>query len=119
MNTMELIQTRKSVRTFDGRPLTEEDRKALEDYAKTITNPYEIPVSFVFLDAEEHGLSSPVINGEHLYVAGKVPKMPHCEEAFGYSFCHFMSVTEGEFSISDPGIMTGENIEYIATVTVD
>ena len=54
MNMMELIQTRKSVRTFDGRPLTEEDRKALEDYAKTITNPYEIPVSFVFLDAEEH-----------------------------------------------------------------
>lgn len=260
MNMMELIQTRKSVRTFDGRSLTEEDRKALEDYAKTITNPYEIPVSFVFLDAEEHGLSSPVINGEHLYVAGKVPKMLHCEEAFGYSFeqfvlyawsrgigttwiggtmkrelfekaadtgedeimpivsplgypaaekaevdtklrgsvhgderlpaselffdsdfrtslqekselleavrwypsaanmqpcrvvkdgksyhfyekhldgyksgaawdvqkidlgiaiCHFMSVTEGEFSIFDPGIMTGENIEYIATVTVD
>ena len=37
MNMMELIKTRKSVRTFDGRPLTEEDRKALEDYAKTIT----------------------------------------------------------------------------------
>ena len=90
MNMMELIRTRKSVRTFDGRPLMEEDRKALEDYAKTITNPYEIPVSFVFLDAEEHGLSSPVINGEHLYVAGKVPKVPHCEEAFGYSFEQFV-----------------------------
>ncbi len=37
----------------------------------------------------------------------------------GIAICHFMSVTEGEFSISDPGIMTGENIEYIATVTVD
>jgi len=86
MNMMELIRTRKSVRTFDGRPLTKEDRKALEDYAATITNPYGIPVTFVFLDAEEHGLSSPVINGEHLYVAGKIPKVPHCEEAFGYSF---------------------------------
>ena len=90
MNMMELIRTRKSVRTFDGRLLTEEDRKALEDYAKTITNPYEIPVSFVFLDAAECGLSSPVINGEHLYVAGKIPKMPHCEEAFGYSFEQFV-----------------------------
>jgi hypothetical protein len=47
-------------------------------------------VSFVFLDAGEHGLSSPVINGEHLYVAGKVPMMPHCEEAFGYSFEKFV-----------------------------
>ena len=36
MNMMELIKTRKSVRTFDGRPLTEEDRKALEDYAKQL-----------------------------------------------------------------------------------
>ena len=75
---MELIKTRKSVRTFDGRPLTEEDRKALEDYAKTITK----------ID-------------------------------LGIAICHFMSVTEGKFSISDPGITNDENIEYIATVTVD
>ena len=78
MNMMELIKTRKSVRTFDGRPLTEEDRKALEDYAKTITK----------ID-------------------------------LGIAICHFMSVTEGKFSISDPGITNDENIEYIATVTVD
>lgn len=86
MDIMELIMTRKSVRTFDGRHLTDEDRQALIEYTKSITNPYDIPVSFVFLDAEEHGLSSPVINGEHLYVAGKVPRQKHCEEAFGYSF---------------------------------
>ncbi|MBR0382234.1 MAG: nitroreductase [Eubacterium sp.] len=86
MNVMEVIRTRKSVRTFDGRQLTDEDRKALESYAKTITNPYGIPVNFLFLDAEEHSLSSPVINGEHLYVAGKVPKIPGFEVAFGYSF---------------------------------
>jgi len=86
MDMMELIRTRKSVRTFDERPLSEEDKKALVEYTKTITNPYGIPVEFVFLDAEEHGLSSPVINGELLYVAGKVKNVPHCEEAFGYSF---------------------------------
>lgn len=90
MNIIELIKTRKSVRTFDGQPLSEEDKKLLADYAATITNPYGIPVSFVFLDATEHGLSSPVINGEHLYVAGKVPMVPHCEEAFGYSFEKFV-----------------------------
>lgn len=90
MNMIELIKTRKSVRTFDGRLLSEEDVKKLSVYALAITNPYGIPVSFVFLDAMEHGLSSPVINGEHLYVAGKVPMVPHCEEAFGYSFEQFV-----------------------------
>lgn len=86
MNTKDLIMTRKSVRTFDGRPLSGEDREKLCEFIETIKNPYDIPVEFVLLDAEERGLSSPVIQGEHLYIAGKVPKTEHCEEAFGYSF---------------------------------
>lgn len=86
MDYSKLIRSRKSIRTFDGRPLTEADRNSLARYVNTIPNPYGIPVRFVFLDAEKLGLSSPVITGEHLYIAGKVPKVPHCEEAFGYSF---------------------------------
>ena len=86
MDMMELIRTRKSVRTFDGKAVTENDIKKLTEYIKTITNPYDIPVEFVLLDAKEHGLSSPVIQRENLYVAGKVPLTEHCAEAFGYSF---------------------------------
>lgn len=86
MDNMERILTRKSVRTFDGRRLSEADLGNLRQFIETIRNPYAIPVQFVLLDAEEHGLSSPVIQGEHLYIAGKVPKVPHCEEAFGHSF---------------------------------
>ena len=86
MNMMDIIRTRKSVRTFDGRPLSEADRQKLLAYIETITNPWDIPVKFVLLDAGEHGLSSPVIAGEHLYIAAKVPKAEHCEEAYGYSF---------------------------------
>ena len=86
MNSMELIMSRKSIRTFDGRPLTDSDKEKLRVFIATISNPYGIPVKFVLLDAEEHGLSSPVIQGEHLYIAGKVQKVEHCEEAFGYSF---------------------------------
>ena len=86
MDTMELIETRKSVRTFDGRPLAAEDRVKLADYIQGIPNPYGIPVKLMLLDAEEHDLSSPVIRGEHLYVAGTVKRQPHGEEAFGYSF---------------------------------
>ena len=86
MNTMEVIRTRRSVRTFDGRNLVPEDLEKLQAFIGTIANPYGIPVEFVLLDAEEHGLSSPVLAGETLYVAAKIGKVPHAEEAFGFSF---------------------------------
>ena len=86
MNLTELIRTRRSVRNFDGRPLSPEDREKIAAHVKTIRNPYNIPVEFVLLDAKEHGLSSPVIAGETLYIAGKIADVPHSEEAFGYSF---------------------------------
>ena len=86
MDIMELIRTRKSVRTFDGNAVSEEDRKKLSEYISTIDNPYGIPVKFVMLGAKNHGLSSSVIQGEHIYIIGKVPKAEHSAEAFGYSF---------------------------------
>ena len=48
---MEIIKGRKSVRSFDGRPLSAEDKEKLTQYAAGITNPFDIPVEFVFLDA--------------------------------------------------------------------
>ena len=80
------IRGRKSVRTFDGNPVSAEDRERLEAYIRTIANPFGIPVRFVLLDAGEHGLSSPVLSGETLYVAGKVDRVPYADVAFGYSF---------------------------------
>lgn len=86
MNMLEIVKTRRSVRTFDGNPLRGEDRDKLAEFIQTISNPYEIPIEFVLLDAEEYGLSSPVLTGETMYVAAKVEKQPYAEEAFGYSF---------------------------------
>ncbi len=83
---LKLIRGRKSVRSFDGKPVRAEDREKIEQYLPTITNPFGIPVRFVLLDAKEHGLSSPVLSGETLYAAGKVDKVPHAEAAFGYAF---------------------------------
>lgn len=80
------IKGRKSVRTFDGRPVSAEDREKLEQYIATITNPFGIPVRFVLLDAKEHGLTSPVLSGETLYAAGIVPKLPNADVAFGCAF---------------------------------
>ena len=83
---LEIIKERKSVRTFDGMIIGEDKRKNIENYMKDIPNPFSIPVHFVLLNAKEHGLSSPVLTGEELYVAGKVEKKPYAEVAYGYSF---------------------------------
>ena len=86
MTLLDTIKARRSVRTFDGRKLTGEDMKRIQECIDDLSNPYDIPVSFVLMDAEKNHLSSPVLNGEKLYIAGKVPKVPHAEEAFGYAF---------------------------------
>lgn len=86
MDKMQIIKTRKSVRTFDGQKITDEDKEKLLNYTKTIENPYNIPVEFLILDSEKYNLSSPVIEGEDTYIAAKVAKVDHCEEAYGYSF---------------------------------
>lgn len=82
----DMILKRKSVRTFDGKPLSDADRKKLEDYINTLTNPFDVPVDFRLLDAKEHKLSSPVIVGENTYLAAKVRRKGHYEIAYGYSF---------------------------------
>ena len=86
MNVREIVKTRRSVRTFDGKPLAQEDLEKLREFIPTIRNPYDIPVEFILLDAKSNGLSSPVLTGDTMYVAAKVEKHPHAEEAFGYSF---------------------------------
>ncbi len=90
MNMTELMKTRRSVRTFDGSPLNEEDNRKLLAYMENIQNPYHIPIEFTLLDADEHNLSSPVIKGEDCYIAAKVQKQSHSEEAYGYSFEQFV-----------------------------
>jgi len=80
------IKARRSVRTFDDRILTKEDRDQLSAFMETIDNPWHIPVAFRFLDAKEYGLTCPVVVGTELYVGGKVKNVPNASAAFGYSF---------------------------------
>lgn len=82
----EHIRQRRSVRTFDGRELKEEDREKLRSFMEKIENPYGIPVSFKFMNAKEDGLTCPVVTGTDLYVGGKIKRVPHANVAFGYSF---------------------------------
>ena len=83
---LELVKSRRSVRTFDGQRLDAAVVLELKSFADSIENPYGIPVKFAFLDAEEHKLTSPVLAGEKLYVSAVVAKGEHAEEAYGYAF---------------------------------
>ena len=42
----DIVKGRRSVRTFDGNPVSQEDREKLCEYISGITNPFGIPVSF-------------------------------------------------------------------------
>ncbi len=84
----DMICKRKSVRTFTGEPLKNEDRAAIDQFIQSPTNPFDVPVDFRLLDAKEYGLSSPVIVGADLYLAAKVKRCRHYEIGFGYSFEH-------------------------------
>ena len=86
----ELIRARKSVRTFDGVPLRDDDRARLSEYLAHMETPFDVPMEFRLLDAREHGLTSPVVVGSELYAAGKLKRAPLAEVAFGFAFEKFV-----------------------------
>ena len=75
---------RRTVRTFDGTPLSPETCELLKTLASNGENPYGIPVDLRLIDAETYGATSRVIRGTSWYVVGSLPRCPHAEEAFGY-----------------------------------
>ena len=85
-----LIRERRSVRTFDGQGISSEVLEQLKTFAESCGNPYGIPMEYRFLNAKEHGLKSPVIAGTEEYVAVKLKRVPHFEEALGYAMEQFV-----------------------------
>ncbi len=82
----EMIRNRKSVRSFNGKPLSDGDKSSLESYVMSLENPFGVPVTFRVLDVKENNLSSPVVIGADTYLAAKVKMAGHYEIALGYSF---------------------------------
>lgn len=85
------IEERRSVRTFDGKGLSQEDLNALSSYAKNLTNPFNVPVKFQFIEkqtakgGEKLGTYG-VIKGASHYIAVTAPKVDKALEAVGYTF---------------------------------
>ena len=83
---------RRSVRTFDGLPLSKAVRKDLLTFAEKLENPFKVNVRFVMLDRssgdkKENLSTNGIINGTDLFICSAVPKnAPFNLEACGYAF---------------------------------
>ena len=85
-NIAKLVRDRRSVRTYEVRPLSSEDLDKLSSFMERIENPYGIPVEFKLLDGKKQKLKCPVVSGTDLFIGAKAARAPHMEEAVGYSF---------------------------------
>lgn len=83
---IQTIQKRKSVRTYEKKDIDEKVRKNLEEYISGIRNPFDIPVELKLLDGNKDQLSSNVISGADLWLAGKVSTGKNADVAYGYTF---------------------------------
>ena len=83
---IDLIKKRRSVRTFDGKGISEEDLNKIREFSKTADNPYGLEIEWFFLDTKKESFNVPVISGCSNYITGKIKRVEHAEEAFGYSF---------------------------------
>ena len=86
----ETIQKRRSVRTYDARPLSEQDLEKLLAYGKTLQNPFGVSVTVHFLETGDTSTKKlgtyGVIKGTKTFLGVTVPKGPLSMEAVGYSF---------------------------------
>lgn len=86
----ETIEKRGSVRTYDERPLTDEDKAKLTEYAKSLSNPFGVPVTVRLLETENASSKKMgtygVIKGTKIFLGVTVPKGELSLEAAGYSF---------------------------------
>ena len=86
----EAIQKRHSVRTYDTRPLAGQDLEKLMAYAKTLQNPFGIPVAVHLLETGDTSTKKlgtyGVIKGTKTFLGVTVPKGALSLEAVGYSF---------------------------------
>lgn len=90
---MKLVELRKSVRTFEERPLSEEDRKEIRDFLECSENPFHVKVEFRFLESLEKSTSLGtygVIKGATSYLAAMVKEGPMALEALGYEVENLM-----------------------------
>ena len=86
----ETIEKRRSVRTYDARPLSAEDRQRLMDYARAADNPFGVPTRIGLIETERSEQPKKlgtygVIKGAGSFLGVVVPQEPLGLEAAGYA----------------------------------
>ena len=80
------IMDRRSVRSYDGKGLTEEEKLKIRKFADSVETPFGIKAKYKILEAADYGLTSPVLTGVETYIAGKTEVKPYADLSFGYGF---------------------------------
>ena len=121
MTEMELVRKRRSVRTFDGNALKKDDAEKIMAFCEKLDNPFGLPISWRILNAKENDLTSQVLVGAETFIAGKMQRAPHAEEAFGYSFEKLVLYLEslGIGTTIIAGTMNRQTFERIMEVGAD
>lgn len=86
----ETVEKRHSVRTYEPRPLREEDKKALLQYRDSIKNPFGVPATIHFIETESSQQPKKlgtygVIKGAGSFLGVVVPQNQLGLEAAGYA----------------------------------
>lgn len=85
------VNERTSVRTYEERPLSSKEKEKINNYIKTLNNPFQVNVSFQLLETDK------AVNGEKLgtygvikgakdFIGAAVEESDLSLEALGYSF---------------------------------
>lgn len=82
---LQLCRKRRSVRTFEDRPLSKEQTDEIRQFIEAMEEPFHAGVFFRFLNREEYGLSAPVLKGEPAYITICAKKGPYGDVAAGYA----------------------------------
>lgn len=83
---LQLCRSRRSVRSFDSRALSDAHSQALSQFMQSVENPFGVPLRFKWLHGGQTQLPCPVVSGCELYVGGAVQRQQGFELAYGYSF---------------------------------
>ncbi|MFV0241030.1 MAG: nitroreductase family protein [Lacrimispora sphenoides] len=87
----QMVKQRYSVRTYQqSNPISEADKEKLMTYAKALSNPFGVPVSFHLLETKDSNAKKlgtyGVIKGTKVYIGVTVPAGAYSLEAVGYDF---------------------------------
>lgn len=91
----EAVNKRYSVRTYDSRPVKEDVKEKILEYANSLQNPLGPKIRFQFIEKE----TSPngeklgtygVIKGAKLYLGATMPDVEFASEAMGYDYEHLV-----------------------------